>query len=52
MNRVFFMIPHAPIRHYQKSDLVTLGQWALATGRGWLERAVHRALTEEGVGHA
>jgi hypothetical protein len=46
------MIAHATLRHYRKSDLVTLGLWPLATGRGWLERAVHQALAEEGVRHA
>jgi hypothetical protein len=46
------MIAHAPSRHYRKSDLVTLGCWALATGRGWLVTAVHRALNQEGLTHA
>jgi hypothetical protein len=46
------MIAQAPFRHYRKSDLVTLGQWALVLGRGWLVRAVHRALDQEGLRHA
>jgi len=46
------MIAHSPLRHDRKSDLVTLGLWVLATGRGWLVRAVHRALKEEGLRHA
>ena len=46
------MIAQSPSRHHRKSDLVTLGLWALATGRGWLVRAVHWALEEEGLRHA
>jgi hypothetical protein len=49
MNGSIIMIAHSPIRHYRKSDLVTLSQSALVTGRGWLVRAVHRALDEEGL---
>jgi len=30
--------------HARKIDLVTLGAWAIATGRGWLVQAVHVAL--------
>jgi hypothetical protein len=45
------MIPHSTIRHYRKSDLFTLGPWALVTGHGWLAGAVHQAL-EEGLHHA
>jgi hypothetical protein len=46
------MIAHASSRYHRKSELVALGQWALATGRGGLVRAVHRALEEEGLRHA
>jgi hypothetical protein len=46
------MIAHAPSGHHRKSDLVTLGRGALATGRGGLVRAVRRGLTEEGLRHA
>ena len=49
MNGSIIMIAHSPIRHYRKSDLVTLSQSALVTSRGWLVRAVHRALDEEGL---
>jgi 1,2-phenylacetyl-CoA epoxidase catalytic subunit len=34
-----------------KSDLVSLAQWAVTTGRGWLVRAVGAALQREGLCH-
>jgi hypothetical protein len=52
MNGIFIMIAHCLPRHYRKSDLVTLGCWALVTARGGLVRAAHRALEEEGLRHA
>jgi hypothetical protein len=41
------MILHLP--HKRKADLVDLGLWALARGRGWLVRAVEAALVREGL---
>jgi hypothetical protein len=46
------MIPHPTPRHHRKHHLVTLGVWAMATGRGWLVTAVQRALVREGLTHA
>ncbi len=43
------MMAHATLSHSRKSDPVTLGLGALATGRRWLVRAVHQALAEEGL---
>ncbi len=36
----------------RKHDLVAIGLWALAAGRGWLVRAVQAALVREGLRHA
>jgi hypothetical protein len=46
------MIAHRSPRHHRKHALVTLGEWAMATGRGWLVTAVQRALVREGLTHA
>jgi hypothetical protein len=36
----------------RKSDLVTVRQWAVTTGRGWLVRGIGAALQREGLRHA
>jgi hypothetical protein len=36
----------------RKCDLVTLGLWALHTGRGWVMLAARVALVQEGMTHA
>jgi hypothetical protein len=36
----------------RKADLVALENWAVATGRGWLVRAVETALASEGLTRA
>jgi len=46
------MIAHPTPANHRKHDLVTLGGWAMATGRGWLVTAVQRALVREGLTHA
>jgi len=38
-----------PRAERRKVALVSLGQWAVVTGRGWLVQAVHRALKWEGL---
>jgi hypothetical protein len=36
----------------RKSRLLAIGQWALASGRGWLVRAARAAMRREGLDHA
>jgi hypothetical protein len=45
----------AYLRHDQQSrkrDLVSLGQWGIATGRRWVVHAVRAALAREDLRHA
>jgi hypothetical protein len=51
-HRSIYMIAHPTPANHRKHDLVTLGGWAMATGRGWLVTAVQRALVREGLTHA
>jgi hypothetical protein len=36
---------------HRKGILIEIGLWAMATGRGWLVRAVKAALQREGLRH-
>jgi hypothetical protein len=36
---------------HRKADFITLENWAVATGRGWIVRAVYTALEREGLCH-
>ena len=47
--RCTHMIPRCPTRVQRKHDLIDIGQWAIATGRGWVVRAVHAAIRREGL---
>jgi hypothetical protein len=48
-----FMITHPPqdvnARRVRKRQLVSVGLWALRTGRRWLVKAVDRAIQREGL---
>jgi hypothetical protein len=46
------MLPRKTFDAQRKTLLVTLGHWAILTGRGWLVRAVHAAIEREGLYHA
>jgi hypothetical protein len=45
-------ISHDDTHVTRKTTLVTLGLWALTTGRGWLVQAVDAAIEREGLLHA
>jgi hypothetical protein len=45
-------ISHDEAHVTRQTTLVTLGVWALTTGRGWLIQAVDVAIQREGLRHA
>jgi hypothetical protein len=44
-------IPQTSPDVQRRRDLVAIGIWAIASGRGWLVHAVFAALVREGLAH-